>query len=194
MEDEIESPKRISNFLGATAQIDWTDISTDGWKLIFEKCTELVSGEICYYYKSRKSSKRTSFWFRVFALIFGTAGFLAPLLEVAGCKGAAPFGYLLLAISAALLAANTLFGGTSGHTRYVVAQLNLERILTLMVIEWSKLSSSNASNEAKAAFINEKMCDVYSIILEETDVWGKALAQAVDAYEKNVKQKEMGSE
>jgi hypothetical protein len=188
-EKEVESPERISQFLTVTSEIDWADNSPDGWKQVFVKCTDLIKGEIDYYYKSRKRSRRASFWFRLFALIFGTAGFLAPLLETTGLKGAAPFGYLSLAVSAAFFAANSLFGGTSGHTRYVVAQLNLEKALTLMVVEWSKISSDNESNEIKAEFIKEKMAEVYSIILEETDVWGKALAQAVDAYEKKVSQK-----
>jgi hypothetical protein len=124
-----------------------------------------------------------------FCINFWYCRFFAPLLETTGLKGAAPFGYLSLAVSAAFFTANSLFGGTSGHTRYVVAQLKLEKALTLMVVEWSKISSDNESNEIKAEFIKEKMAEVYSIILEETDVWGKALAQAVDAYEKKVLQK-----
>lgn len=133
-----------------------------------------------------------SFWIRLFALLFGTAGFLAPLLETTGItelKGSAPFGYLLLASSAAFFAANSLFGGTSGHTRYVVTQLHLEKSLTLMVVEWRKIKNFGSSCDTKADFIKEKMTDIYSIILEETDVWGKALSQAVDTYEKKVSQK-----
>lgn len=188
---EIESTERITKFLEETSNIDWSSATPDGWKCIFDKCTGLIKGEIDYYYKSRKRNRRLSFWFRLLALLFGTAGFLAPLLEatgLAGLKGSAPFGYLFLAISAAFFAANSLFGGTSGHTRYVVTQINLEKNLTLMVVEWGNIISRNSSNEAKADFIKEKMTDVYSIILEETDVWGKALAQAVDAYEKKVSQ------
>lgn len=188
-EQETENPQRISQFLKATSEIDWVDGTSDSWKQVFIQCTGLIKCEIEYYYKSRMSSRRTSFWFRLFALVFGTAGFLAPLLDAAGIKGAGPFGYLLLALSAACFAANSLFGGTSGHTRYVVAQINLEKTLTLMVIEWSKLIGNNASIEEKADFIKEKMSQVYSIILEETDVWGEALAQAVEAYEKKVTQK-----
>jgi hypothetical protein len=192
---EIEDTNRIASFLKITSEIDWESKSPDGWKLVFDKCTDLVKGEIDYYYKSRKRSRRVSFWFRFFGLIFGTAGLLAPLLETTGLgclKGAAPFGYLFLAISASFFAANSLFGGTSGHTRYVVTQLNLEKTLTLMVVQWSKLVSKNSTDEVKADFIHEKMNDVYSIIMEETDVWGKALAQAVDTYEKKVSQKPNG--
>ncbi len=186
---EVESTDRISKYLNTISEINWNSETADGWKVIFTQSTDLVKGEIDYYYKSRKRNKRLSFWLRLFALIFGTAGLLAPLLEAVGQKGVAPFGFLALAVSAAFFAANTLFGGTSGHTRYVVTQLNLERTLTLMVIEWNQLVSSNkASNEQKADFIKEKMSEVYSIILEETDVWGKALYQAVDAYEKKVTQ------
>lgn len=186
---EVENPDRISKFLTVTSEIDWTADSPDGWKRVFSECTDLIKGEIDYYYKSRKRNRIASFLFRLIALIFGTAGFIAPILEAAGFEGTAPFGYLFLAISAAFFAANSLFGGSSGHTRYVVAQLNLERTLTLMVVEWGKINSNNAQNEEKADFIKEKMSEVYSILLEETDVWGKALAQAVDAYEKNVSQK-----
>ncbi len=189
---EIESTERITTFLEATSSIDWDSNTLEGWKIIFDKCTGLIKNEIDYYYKSRIRNRRTSFWFRLSALIFGTLGFISPLLEATGLdclKGVAPFGYLSLAISAAFFAGNTLFGGTSGHTRYVVTQISLEKTLTLMIIQWGKIASNNSSNEVKADFIQEKMNEVYSIILGETDVWGKALAKAVDSYEKTVTQK-----
>lgn len=186
---KTEGVHRIAAFLAGTKALDWSNDTQGALDGLFNECTSLIQHEITYYFESRQRSKRLSFWFRLFALVFGTAGFLAPLVEAAGCEGLGVYGYLFLAVSAAFLTSNAIFGGTSGHARYVATQLRLEKLLSGMVIEWQRFRSGPEANSGqKLAYLSEKMQLAYEIIIGETDAWGKAIAEEVAKYESSIKQ------
>lgn len=186
---KVEGVHRISAFLKSTQLLDWENMSENAWNELFNQCTTLISHEIEYYYNSRKSSRAWSVFFRSGALAFGTLGFLAPLAESAGYKGVAVYGYLLFAVSAAFFTANSVFGGTSGHSRYVLTQLRLEKLLALMVVEWQTYRDQGEKHEdrqSRTEFLIERMTEAYEIILEETNAWGEAAAEALRDYENKV--------
>lgn len=187
---KVEGIHRITSFLDATSQLDWESGKEMAWSSLFEQCTDLIRHEIQYYYNSRQRSRVLSAIFRSAALIFGTLGFIAPLAEAAGHDGVGVYGYLLLVVSVAFFTANSLFGGTAGHTRYVVTQLQLEKLLALMVLEWQQYRSADQDTvpgQKRIEFLREKMGEAYKMILEETDAWGEALAEAVQEYERKVR-------
>lgn len=65
--------------------------------------------------------------------------------------------HYFLAGAASCLAANSLFGGTSGHVRFVSTQLELERLVTKARIDWCAfLAQAKADTDhIKAGFAHE---------------------------------------
>lgn len=53
----------------------------------------------------------------------------------------AKWGYCFFTLSGSLFAINSLFGGTSGHARYVAAQLKLEEVIIRYGVKWSQYSA-----------------------------------------------------
>jgi hypothetical protein len=194
----IEDPQRIKNFFDAIKNLDWSD-PVSSLNTLFEKSFELIKFEIEYYYIARKSKKRLSALLRSGALLFGSLGILAPLAELADLYNSASYGYLFLAAAGAFLTANNLFGGTSGHIRFVTTQLELEKKVNLGAIQWNKLKKKHHDTKDKSKiedemfkFILATMENCYSLVLNETSEWNKALKSAVEDYEKNMKKNKKG--
>lgn len=192
----IEDPVRIKSFLESARKLDWKDsgISLD---TLCQEAFELLRCEVEYYYKVRQSKKRLSLAFRVGVLIFGSLGILAPLADAAQlCDGASEFGYLFLAVAGAFLAANNLFGGTSGHGRIVTTQLSLEKVIAIGSVKWSELKSRLRCATDKTS-IEKEMFDFiiktletgYQLILDETSDWSKTLNEAISSYERDISKK-----
>lgn len=191
----VEDPVRIKGFLESIRNLDWKDpaVSIDA---LCQQAFELLRFEVDYYYKIRQSKKRLSLWFRIAVLVFGSLGMLAPLVEAAKLyTGAGGMGYLLLGVAGVFLAANSLFGGTSGHGRIVTTQLSLEKVIAVGSVQWNELRNRRYGATDKAAIEKEmfdfivKMLETgYQLILDETADWAKTLNESVSNYEMGIKQ------
>lgn len=188
----VEDPKRIKEYLESVQSLDWAD-SALAFDTLFDNSVKLIRFEIEYYYKIRKSKKSLSGLLLFGALLFGSLGVFAPLAEMAGLYEIGSYGYLLLAVAGAFLTANNLFGGTSGHIRYVTTQLGLERRVGVGTIKWNELKKTYQSSTDKSGieqemfkFLVEFMDDCYSLVSEETSEWDHALKTALADYEKVV--------
>ena len=129
---------------------------------------------------------------RAAAITLGTAGIIAPLIaganpRVLGHIGA--YGYALLAGAASMLLANKLFDVTGGHVRYFAAQLELERLLTLFRLDWATWLAKTSGRELDQegltqafALLRAFACESYKIIMDETNVWGKSVSDALEEY------------
>jgi hypothetical protein len=128
-------------------------------------------------------------------LLFGTLGILAPLAEAAKIYEVGNYGYLLLAISGAFLTANNLFGGTTGHARFVTTQLQLEKIIAVGTVKWNELENKLDQDAGKAPeielemfqFIIRTVEEAYQLIIEETNEWNESLKTALADFEKRYK-------
>jgi|GEM_PF-3261314 len=204
-----DNNQRILNLIAKTNNLNWQDKSEESLQTLYSQCIEFIRKEVEYYDKKRNNMRRMSSIFRTSALFFGTIGFLLPLITSADYEHWRDWGYPMLVLSTAIFTANNLFGGTNGHTRYVKAQLQLERWLTLTVIEWHRLSNHNGpftekqirhdkpnkseeitveidKNQAKFNFLVMSIEAAYDIVLNETEEWSVALKDAMAKYQSKI--------
>lgn len=187
----VEDPERLSRFLDALGT-NWQNDPKDQFDRLFNAVNELAHHEILFYYRARKKQRRFSIVTRGLAILFGTAGVMAPLLAGANpdiFKGWSAYGYPLLALAAAMIVINRLFGATGGHIRYVTAQLELERVLTTFRLDWSEWRARYSSVPdtdklyADGFAVLRSFCNaLYKTIQEETNVWGKSVSEALQEY------------
>lgn len=186
--NRIEDPSRLTAFFAVVSALDWAgDAAARSLDELSAATTALFQAEVTYYYRARQARRRASSLFRWAAFLSATAGLACPFLETAvpSWAGISRFGYVLLAIAAASLAGNELFGGTRGHIRSVTAQYELERLLNRFVIDWSEWRSDPAmAGDRKKGFdILRGLSDgVYTELLDETREWGTAISEAEKAY------------
>jgi hypothetical protein len=189
-------PTRLKKFFDAVNANAWTDENLlASLKAIFVALNELIQSDVEYYDNRRGQQRRLSTITRGGVIVFGTAGLLAPLLQNINpeFKNCVAYGYFSLGIAAAFLAGNRLFGATGGHIRYVMAQLDLGRLMTRFGLEWSQWLAKNRGLPPEEINIDEafdlfkKVADnAYQIVQEETRVWGKSVSDALAEYEKSI--------
>jgi hypothetical protein len=102
-------------------------------------CTmQMVEHRLAWYNKRGTNTGVRSRLLRISAIVFGTVGTLLPLIDTAlPVKGQiAPFGYVLLAIAAALVAADNAFGVSSSWMRFRLTQMDIEQNLAKFRLDW----------------------------------------------------------
>jgi hypothetical protein len=192
---KIEDPDRIKAFLEKTGSLDWSN-AKDSLSTIKNEAFELLNHEVDYYYRIRQDKKSLSGYLRFGMLLFGTLGILAPLAEAAKLYSVGNYGYLLLAVSGAFLTANNLFGGTTGHARFVTTQLQLEKIIAIGTVKWNELEKKLDQEAEKTSevelemfqFIISTLEEAYQLIIDETNDWNESLKVALADFEKRYKQ------
>lgn len=106
---------------------------------LFRAVDDLAEAEVSYYYRRRGTRAWISGLARFGAWVFGSIGLLLLLLAATATpdfKAVSQYGYVFLAAAASCLGANSLFGGTEGHIRFVSTQLELEKLITSARIRW----------------------------------------------------------
>lgn len=132
----------------------------------------------------------------------GTTGVLVPFIAAIEPTRPwlAPYGYLALALAAAVYGGNELFGGTRSHIRFVTTQYRLERSLELLAIDWQSWQLSldtpgstswgrmvhraRCKRHVRRAFhlLRTKTTELHAVISDETSEWATKLEAAEAAY------------
>ena len=185
-----EDPVRIRAFLNSVSQLSWADeASIPSLRALFNSTTALAEAEVRYYFGKRQGSKWISRTIRLFAWLLGGAGILVPLVHPlwgdTAPKAFLSWGYLSFGVAGIVLVADNLFAGSPAHQRYVSAQLNLEKHITVFGIEWQGLLASYEREKKteqllalidKAAMFAKAMHESLSL---ETMEWQKNVAEAL---------------
>lgn len=187
-----KDPKKLEDFKRKLFGLSWEKGNeTASLKELFEAVDALAHSEVLYYYSQRRLRSHWSIALRVCAWLFGTVGILVPLVVATHQVGstALPWGYVAFAIAASLLAANALFGGSSGHIRFVTTQLSLERLMTLSRLEWSDFESRTKLNPVTPELLSKGFemvrkyaLEIYTSTLHETGAWGETLLAELKKY------------
>lgn len=139
----VEDPIRVKEFSDALATLAWDASSTrSSLNVVYRELSTLVLAELRYYYKRRKQAGRKAAFFRFLAWGFGTVGVLVPVIRPVIENPPANFlsvGYLAIALAGSFIVADTVFGGTEGHSRYATTQLRIEHMYSCFSIEWQAL-------------------------------------------------------
>lgn len=196
---KIEDPGRLKAFMTVIQGIDWASgVTTSNLQPIFNAVDGLAVAEASYYYSARKTRLKWSNGLRLAGWIFGTAGTLIPLAAATRhprFHDWNPWGYVLIALSAAMFAANALFQGTAGHIRFVTTQLQIERLITLTRLEWVRFvagaSTTKLTEEERGRaldLLKVYATELYTLIISETGEWSQLMQSQIDQYQKNLQQ------
>jgi hypothetical protein len=195
-----EHPDKLTEFKNVLSGLKWDAPDKLGsLNELFTAVDSLAEAEVRYYFRRRITSRTWSTALRFGSWLFGTLGVLTPLLATTNFPSfwvanqppsgsLIPWGYFFLAVAAALLGANTLFGATAGHVRFASTQLLLEKIMTVSRIAWceylneAKNSPTEEAMKACFDFIGSYAEAMYSATLSETGNWSEMVIAELNRY------------
>ena len=192
-----EDPARLSVFRDATKGLLWDEEhASESLSQLFRAVDDLAEAEVKYYYRRRSTRAWISGISRSVAWVSGTIGLLLPLFAATAnpeFKDVAQYGYIFIAIAASGLAANSLFGGTEGHIRFVTTQLELEKLITKARISWCRYLELRASDseDYNAGFllIQDYATELHSTTIAETGRWGETIMKELVKFQKSIDSK-----
>ena len=192
-----EDPRRIKAFRAKLVGLAWDKQNVaESLSALFAAVDELAEAEVHYYYRRRGTRAWISGVTRTGAWLLGTVGLLLPLLAGTDAllfKDWGQYGYAFLAAAASCLAANSLFGGTEGHIRFVSTQLELERLITASRVAWCQyLASPHETDDDIAkgfALILGYASALYAATITETGRWGETLLVELAKFQKSIEAK-----
>jgi hypothetical protein len=149
------------------------------------------------YYRRRNTRAWISGVCRFVAWALGSVGLLLPLLAGTSesLKEGAKYGYAFLAGAASFLAANSLFGVTDGHVRFVITQLELEKLVTSSRVAWCEflarvgISGAEETDEDLVrgfALIQTYAESLHTVTISEAGLWGKTLLAELVKFQKTI--------
>ncbi len=193
----VEDPRRLNAFRNSMQGLVWDDGNVvESLTQLFRAVDELAEAEVSYYYRRRGTRAWISGITRLSAWLFGSVGLLMPLLAVTAnpeFKEWAQYGYVFLAAAASCLAANSLFGGTEGHIRFVSTQLELEKMIAKARISWcqylSQQGNDNQDSESGFLLIHDYANELHTITISETGHWGETLLKELAMFQKTIETK-----
>ncbi|SEQ27258.1 hypothetical protein SAMN04488038_105101 [Solimonas aquatica] len=189
-----EDPQRLQAFRARIESLRWdaADV-TPSMSHLFSAVDDLAQSEVAYYYRRRSTRAWISGLTRIGAWSLGSVGLLLPLLAAADAPRFAAwglYGYAFLAAAASCLAANSLFGGTEGHIRFVTTQLQLEKLITASRIRWCQYLSQPHATQAQIdngfALVLQYAGELHGISIGETGHWGETLLTELAQYQKKI--------
>jgi hypothetical protein len=135
----------IAQFSATTASLEWDIGHVEASLLkLFKAVNQLALTDLAYYQNRVRYQSSISYCLRVAGAFFGTLGVISPALvatEAEFAKCIAKWGYFFFSLSGSAFAVNSLFGGTSGHARYVATQIKLEEVIARYGVKWSQYSA-----------------------------------------------------
>ncbi|MBL4907148.1 MAG: SLATT domain-containing protein [Sneathiella sp.] len=192
-----EHPRRMEAFRSKVEVLEWDkQNSKASLSVLFDAVNALAESEVRYYYRRRGSRALISGVARTLAWTLGAVGLLLPLLAGTGyptLEDVGQFGYVFLAAAASCLAANSLFGGTEGHIRFVTTQLELEELITSARVGWCnylvKPDETNQSHDDGFALIQSYASALHACTISETGRWGEATLKELAKFQKKMETK-----
>lgn len=192
-----EDPRRIQAFRKKLEGLNWdSQALISSLSALFAAVDDLAEAEVKYYYRRRGTRAWVSGVTRFFGWLLGSIGILLPLLAGTASsifKDWGQFGYASLAAAASILAANSLFGGTDGHIRFVSTQLELERLIISSRINWCRYLAGLGKTDTDIAegfsLILSYATSLHNATISETGRWGEALLAELAKYQKRVDSK-----
>lgn len=186
----------IESLLQDLGKLEWGEGSRRAsLQALFDASNTWALEQVRYYQRRRARRMIASGMLRGTAIVFGTAGVIVPLLTPFFGEKLAHLGYVLLAIAGGALAANSVFGGTTGHMRSVHAQLALERLILENQAKWCMLSAdwpcdtvSDEHLEAGFALIEAYATAVHETVIAETREWREITLAELERFEARFEQ------
>jgi hypothetical protein len=150
-------------------------------------------GQANWYWQHKRVPKFVGRQILICALLAGGFGIVAPLVDAAAQVGLAPWGYVALAVAAALLLIDKAFGFSTSYVRYVTTATRIETMLAKLEIEWAH-ELKNVDSDPDCVDRLLWMLDGYVIRVRdavegETNEWGAKYASGFTLVEAWIQRK-----
>jgi len=159
--------------------------------LLYKWTVKTAESRIAWYDRSRKPKKAGSQWLRVFSILFAAIGALCPLVDATKIVSdkilLGQWGYVFIALAAAIVGYDKYFGLSTGWMRYIVTQLSLEKTLKEFQYDWIFLNAQQANTSALLGRIKEFSLQVENLVRHETDAWVLEFQSSVAELERVLK-------
>ena len=171
---------------------DWDPSDpTQSLTLLYKWTVKTTETRIAWYDQSRKPKRAGSQWLRVFSILFAAIGALCPLIDATKIFGdeilLGQWGYVSIALAAAIVGYDKYFGLSTGWMRYIVTQLSLEKALKEFQYDWIILNAQQSNTSALLRRIKDFSLQVESLVRQETDAWVLEFESSVAQLEKVLK-------
>src|SRR5260221_8691639 len=115
----------------------------------FHYAEHLVDEKIGWYRSKKRSKQLYSKLLRAFAILFGVAGGICPVIGTVGRADFAKTGYIFLGVAGGFVLFDKLFGISSGWMRFMMAASQLEYARDLLLIDWAEtlIKKEKSTNE-----------------------------------------------
>jgi len=186
----------IEKLLHDLGKLEWREGSRRASvQALFDASNIWALEQVRYYQRRRARRMVASGTLRGTAIVFATAGVIVPLLAPFFENNVAQLGYVLLAIAGGALAANSVFGGTTGHVRSVHAQLALERLILETQAKWCMLTAdwkgdtiSDEQLDAGFLLIEAYAAAVHETVIAESREWSEITLAELERFEARLEQ------
>ena len=171
---------------------DWDPSEPAGsLTLLYRWAVKTAESRIAWYDQSRKPKRAGSQWLRVFSILFAAVGALCPLVDATEIVGdkilLGQWGYVFIALAAAIVGYDKYFGLSTGWMRYIVTQLSLEKALKEFQYDWIILNAQQSNTSALLQRIKDFSLQIESLVKQETDAWVLEFESSVAQLEKVLK-------
>ena len=198
---------------GKEPPVDFPD-SMEDWKDDAAACAALqrfyqstlrsAQAQVEWYNRNGSSTGKRSRRLRLAAIVAGTLGTLAPIIEVAVGSPPTNVGYIFLAIAAAIIAGDSAFGVSSSWMRFRSSQLELERLLQAFRFDWAleqaRLAGRLPDAGEREALLKLQRAFADAVLLtvqSETQTWVQefrgALAELAKTYRAGIESRQPGA-
>lgn len=165
--------------------------------LIHQWATKKTQDQIEWYESRRKSKRAGSQWLRTLSIFFAAIGALCPLFDATNIVSdkilLGQWGYISIALAAAIVGYDRYFGLSTGWMRYVVTQLSIEKVLAEFQYDWIILIAQQQSQQTPQSALSllQKLKDfslqVDTLVKQETDAWVTEFQSNISELEKTLK-------
>ncbi|HEX3048734.1 MAG TPA: SLATT domain-containing protein [Bacillota bacterium] len=155
---------------------------------------------ILWYSEKRKIKRTGSQLIRGFVALFIAIGALCPLVDATGVFGGpehkiafSQWGYLSLAMAAAIFGFDRFFGLSTGWMRFIVTQMSIDRTLKEFQHDWIILSAQQVPCSANNNYliplqrVKDFTLQVENLAKQETDSWVIEFQSNISHLEKILK-------
>jgi hypothetical protein len=155
------------------------------------------------WYKDNTKTKRIlAVLLRIIVIFFAAVGGLCPLIDATGVfitklPGIDSFtlgkwGYVFIALAAAIVGFDKFFGLSAGWMRFIVTQLSLERVLKEFHYDWAFLLAQQQEQQVKTNIpllqrAKDFTLKVEDLVKQETDAWVQEFQSGMAELAKGLK-------
>ncbi len=147
-----------------------------------------------WYLADKRSKRRYSRILRAMAIVLAAVGGVAPLAPLVTQNSGARWGYVFLALAAACVAFDRVFGLSAAWMRDIAGAQAADRLRAELYTEWAKIITADGGEtdriERQLTLLDRTSAALANILNSETSEWRKEFESSLEHLKSIVNQPE----